>query len=285
MDEVHAKKFGVLVPIHKPNDFLYACLDSILSDIPKEVKLYCLIHNPNSEIRDFVRAYQQIARIKVLETTSNSLSGALNYGLMTIEEEWVFRMDSDDIWLKGRFLLQSKMLEEFPECFVFSGGMEVINSLNQSSYELSYREVRQLHLEDLLNEAMISHPTVLFNRARILALGGYNENYKAAEDYELWSRVASTQPIVVSPKKLIRYRVHTESQSIRLSDMQSKETNHTKIHILLMLARIKPYADPKHNEKDKKCLKKIRSLKFKWFLRENSEYLVELNNALSVISE
>lgn len=261
MDEADTGKFGVLVPIHKPNQFLYECLDSILSDIPKEVKVYCLIHNPNSEIRDFVRAYQQIARIKVLETASDSLSGALNYGLRTMREEWIFRMDSDDVWLKGRFLHQSRIIRDFPECFVFSGGMEVVNSLNQSSYELSYKEVRQLYLEDLLDEAKISHPTVLFNRAKILALGSYNENYKASEDYELWSRVASIQPIVVSPKKLIRYRVHAESQSILLSDMQSKETNHTKIHILLMLARIKPNADPKHDEKDKKCLKKNTELK------------------------
>ena len=99
----HKGRFAVLVPIHRINQSVYECLDSIISDVPNDVVIYCVLHNPTLDLKNFLANYPGLKRIKVLEKIAPTLSGVLNFSLESIVEPWVFRMDSDDIWLKGRF--------------------------------------------------------------------------------------------------------------------------------------------------------------------------------------
>lgn len=96
-------------------------------------------------------------------------------------------MDADDIafplWLEKLV----KYIERYPEYAVVGSAVVVINSLNRMNkiWETpnSFEEV----IFHIFFGDAISHVGTLLNKDIIVSNGGYNEKFKIAQDYELWS--------------------------------------------------------------------------------------------------
>jgi glycosyltransferase involved in cell wall biosynthesis len=67
-------------------------------------------------------------------------------------------------------------------------------------------------LFDLLNKTFICPPAVLFNREKLISMGGYDETL-AFEDWDIWLRMARNFHIAHHPEPVIRYRKHSASLS------------------------------------------------------------------------
>jgi hypothetical protein len=226
-------EYAVLIPVHKVHADVYACFDSVLSDIPNYVSVYCVLHNPDASLRQFVCNYPKKNRIIILEKNCHTLGMLLNFGLQNIEEPWVFRMDSDDVWLSGRFESQISFLNENRDVWVLGGAIEVFDSIRNLRYKLYENQEAQVFKKDLLEGCPIPHPSTLLNRQKILDIGGYNENYEAAEDYELWSRVVFHGKILRQNEVLIRYSINEAGNSILKKHQQKVEAELIKLNIYL----------------------------------------------------
>jgi hypothetical protein len=90
----------------------------------------------------------------------------------------------------------------------------------------------------------IIHPSVMF-RASFLkehsVLYSTDTDYKAAEDYELWSRCACTGKIYEYPQVLLKYRMHARQVSTATRNLQDENANHVR---RTMLARLGIVPDP-----------------------------------------
>ena len=239
MDE-STSQYAVLVPIHRINESVYECLDSIISDVPNEVVIYCVLHNPTQDLRNFLADYPNLMRITVFEKIAPTLSGVLNFALESIPEPWVFRMDSDDLWLKGRFSKQISFLKMRPDAWAIGGALEVFDRINGKTYSIYENEACEVSRKTLLEGCLIPNPTTLFNRKKVLSIGGYNIAYEAAEDYELWSRVVFLGRINRQNETLVKDFIHSESQSIAKKEIQAIETRHIKFNMAMMDLRIPP---------------------------------------------
>jgi hypothetical protein len=226
-------EYAVLIPVHKVDADVYACFDSVLSDIPNYVTVYCVLHNPDAILRQFVGNYPKKNQIIILEKNCQTLGMLLNFGLQNIKEPWVFRMDADDVWLSGRFESQISFLKENSDLWVLGGAIEVFDSIRNLRYKLYENQKTQVFKKDLLEGCPIPHPTTLLNKQKILDIGGYNENYEAAEDYELWSRVVFHGKIFRQNEVLIRYSINEGGNSILKKHQQMVEAELIKLNIYL----------------------------------------------------
>ena len=59
---------------------------------------------------------------------------------------------------------------------------------------------------------------ITFRREAILALGGYDERFVYAQDFDLWSRVARRHRIANVPAMLVRYRVLSTSLTATIGE-------------------------------------------------------------------
>ena len=71
--------------------------------------------------------------------------------------------------------------------------------------------------EKLKTENCIIHPTVMIRKAILENIGGYREDFRNAEDYELWIRISEKYSIENIPKPLVRYRLSINGMSLLLS--------------------------------------------------------------------
>ena len=126
----------------------------------------------------------------LLETPKTlGLWNARNIGLQSLDTKYVALHDADDVMHPNRLKMQIDFLQKNP-VDVLGTAMFEINS--QSKLVKSARQT--LERDDQIKNALsnrnpINHPSVVFDRERVLAAGGYR-NVHLAEDYELWSRLA-----------------------------------------------------------------------------------------------
>jgi glycosyltransferase involved in cell wall biosynthesis len=220
-------KYAVLLPCNKDDNFLYQAIDSVLEDVPRSCDVFIVVHR-NSDLYLKIKSVYQNGNVKVLsDETSNNLSEVLNFGLSLMEADYVYRMDSDDIWMKGRFISQQQFALKHSEIDVIGGQIDVIDEFNKFLYPI-VRETTSKFFETKLNyECVIAHPSVMFKRESVLKVGGYDCRLLAAEDFDLWSRMRDKNyKFMAVTETVLKYRIHPRSQSKLKSQTQRNETNH-----------------------------------------------------------
>ena len=151
------------------------------------------------------------ARIRPILRENRGLVASLNEMLAVARAPLVARMDADDASLPSRFAKQKAFLDAHP-------GYGVVGTWSQEFDEQGNDIVgtgpdQPVSHEELLatigvSEQLICHPTAMFRRDIVRAVGGYHAAFRHCEDYDLWLRLANVTRIGNIPERLIRYRRH-----------------------------------------------------------------------------
>lgn len=158
---------------------------------PNEIIL--VLDGPISEeLSQCVTKWQQIIGkpLKVIPLSQNvGLGKALNKGLEHCSNEWVFRMDTDDICKPDRFEKQIQFIKENPEVVLFSGQILEFNENPSDADTLKYVPTEHTDIVKFAQKrSPFNHMTVAYKKSVIDAVGGY-QHHLFMEDYNLWLRV------------------------------------------------------------------------------------------------
>jgi len=128
-------------------------------------------------------------RLQVLTTEVRHLNFSLSLGLHHARAALIARMDSDDLSRVDRLEKQVLFMRSHPEVTVLGTAYELIDDDGVSQktvlLPLDDRAIRRA----LLCGNPLCHPSVMFRRVDVLAVGGYIGGIYA-EDYDLWARMA-----------------------------------------------------------------------------------------------
>ena len=188
--------FSVLLSLYHKENFLALdqCFQSIWKDQtiqPDEIIL--VLDGPiGEELSQCVQKWQRIIgkSLRVIPLSQNvGLGKALNKGLEHCSNEWVFRMDTDDISKPDRFKKQIQFIKKNPEVVLFSGQILEFNE-NPSDADI-LKSVPTEHTDIIKfaqKRSRFNHMTVAYKKSVIEAVGGY-QHHLFMEDYNLWLRV------------------------------------------------------------------------------------------------
>lgn len=139
-------------------------------------------------ISQFKKKYPNILKIIPLKENVG-LGNALNEGLKHITNNFVARMDTDDICYVNRFEKQLQFLKDNPEISVVGG---VVQEFNKTPGDLNQYRKLPLNSKELYKFAKyrnpLSHPSVMFKKSAVLDVGSYKD-MPLFEDYYLWIRM------------------------------------------------------------------------------------------------
>lgn len=90
-------KLSIIVPVYNVEEYLPACLDSILSQNYEEFEVICVNDGSTDNSWKILDEYEsKDNRIKVVKQKNKGLSEARNVGLDHASGEWILFVDSDD---------------------------------------------------------------------------------------------------------------------------------------------------------------------------------------------
>ncbi|MBS0352325.1 MAG: glycosyltransferase [Proteobacteria bacterium] len=214
---------AVLLATHNDGNTLFRALDSLL-DSKVKVDVY-IVDDASSPPVQLPNKYNQTVSLVRLDQ-NKGLTKALNIGLGVILEKpyrFIARMDADDIANGDRFFEQLEFLSERPEIHGvgtwarFFDESDVGKTLFHFSPPCEPGDIKRfLHLNSPL-----LHPSWCFRASVFRELGGYNEEFSVAQDYEFLCR-ASRQGYSFAniPRYLMDYQVSSQGVSVRKRKVQ-----------------------------------------------------------------
>jgi len=130
-------------------------------------------------------------RLRVLENKTNiGLTRSLNRAIGDARGEYVARHDADDVALPDRFRQQVDWLDRESQCAVVGtnyliidadGGTIARGNPSHHTDNTAHTFARGLN--------PLCHSSVMFRKAIVQNAGLYDEEYRYAQDYELWLRL------------------------------------------------------------------------------------------------
>lgn len=188
--------FSVLMSLYYKESslFLHKCFESIWDNQsvkPTEIVLV-LDGFIGKNLQECVNIWQEKigSPLRIVPLKKNvGLGKALNQGLKHCSNDWIFRMDTDDICVPDRFEKQIHFIDQNPEVVLFSAQ---IIEFNQTPADAnSIKSVPENHDEILKfaqKRSPFNHMAVVYRKSIIEKVGGY-QHHLFMEDYNLWLRV------------------------------------------------------------------------------------------------
>ena len=136
--------------------------------------------------------YEHNDRIILLESKVPGASAQRNIGISHAKGDYIAFLDDDDIWHPEKLKIQMEFLEEHPEIAMASS--ENVHM----GYTIKFDGLKWIHgnlYMKLFMESFIHTSTVVIRKNGLEKIGGFNEDYKRAEDYDLWLRISRSFPL------------------------------------------------------------------------------------------
>lgn len=188
-------KLSVLMSVYVADnpEHLQAAVDSIVSQTYSPDEFVIVEDGPiTDEMRQVLDTLGENNTIEVRRfplATNQGLGRALRYGLKMCRNEWVARMDSDDISLDDRFAKQVDYIETHRDIDMVGSWIDEYD--DHMEHRVSIRKVPER--QDAIISAMkkrspFNHMSVMYRKSILEKVDSY-EDCAYFEDYYLWCKL------------------------------------------------------------------------------------------------
>lgn len=209
-------KCSVLMAVYNAGKPLRTAIESVLEQNEPDFEFLIIDDCSRDESAGTIREYAaRDSRIRaIFQPENRGLAATLNTGLAEARTDLVLRMDQDDESLPHRAATQVRFMDSHPEIAV--AGSFVFHMSRQPRYDrlVTLPTDHDEIVRTLPKHNCIYHPSVIFRRSKILALGGYRPQFKNAEDLDLWLRAGRLHRLANIPLPLLRYRFSTQGMTL-----------------------------------------------------------------------
>jgi glycosyltransferase involved in cell wall biosynthesis len=205
------KQISVLMPTYNCAKYIRASVKSVLNQTFREFELIIVDDGSTDNTEEVISAFKD-SRIDYRKIENRGTSAALNYGLSLCSSQWVARIDADDLNVPKRLEKQVLFLEANPEYDAVSSWSVYFRDPNKILFSLQ----SPVEHDDIYNSLDLHNPlnqsAMIYRKEKIIT-AGYNEEFRAHEDFELFHRLRDSVRYYNIPEYLAYIRVREESKT------------------------------------------------------------------------
>lgn len=278
--------------VYNDEKYLKKSIDSIMNQTFKKFEFIIINDGSTDTTLDILKMYSD-PRIKIITNTQQiGLSKSLNKGLQLAKGEYIARQDGDDISSPKRLEKQVAFLEARPECGLVGSWSYVIDAENKIMDKQMFFTGHNDIATMLLTENQFVHSSVMFKKDCIDKLGGYNEELKYAQDYDLWLRIAEYYKVANISEFLQYWRYEKHGISFDKREEQKRYACLIRDKFLQRVAKKKEWQsiiensyEKTHNSTLKKYLKEIIYNRFIEGINEKDKANIRITAIISAYNE
>ena len=210
----------VLIPAHGDSKFLVSALMSIKAQkFPNDFEILLINQRIDKKILNEI-ALLKLEKLRIIDDSGSGIVSALNLGVKQAKYEWIARLDSDDLMSEDRIKKQTIEVIKNPKLILVGGNAKRISPTNIVTGSINYPHSNFVIKKSLMVTSALPHPGVLMRKDKIMLAGGYLEEYKFVEDYDLWTRLAPLGDFKNIRSNVLYYRTHQDQVTKKyLSDI------------------------------------------------------------------
>lgn len=132
-----------------------------------------------------------------------------NSGLALCKNEFIMKMDSDDVCLDNRAEKQMRYLAEHPDISILGCYIQEFNSTTGEDIATRCPPTENDEIRKFARRrAPFNNQTLVYRKSLALSIGGYSEELERCEDYDFMVRMLMAGAKAANiPETLVRYRV------------------------------------------------------------------------------
>jgi len=209
---------SVVMSVYNGSKYLRDAIESILSQTFSDLEFIIINDGSVDDSENIINSFKDPRIVYINNEKNLGLITSLNKGLAAAKGSYIARMDADDIAMPNRLELQVKEFKTDANAIVV--GSDYFSLSKDKIKHIKNRNNSDYQKAVLLFSPCFCHPTVMmknvFNEKNIF----YNKEYVHAEDYQLWTELASLGSFLNVPEPLLKYRSHEEQVSNKNNDTQ-----------------------------------------------------------------
>lgn len=215
----------VLMSVYNSERFLSEAIESILNQTFEDFEFIIIDDASVDGSLAIIKSYNDKRIVLVEHKENQGLPKGLNEGLRLARGRYVARLDADDVSRPDRLKAQFDFMAKHPGVVVLGSGWNIISELGRKITYQPVAEKLDAGKWILFVSTPFGHPSVMFRKKDALAVSGYNENLRSAQDYDLWSRLRSVGEFANINKPLINYRITSTGISVSKRAKQLDNAN------------------------------------------------------------
>lgn len=216
-------RVSVILPCYNGEAFLREAVQSILDQTFTDFELV-IVDDGSTDASPVLlaRMAEGDERIRVVRQPNGGIVAALNTAIDHSRGEYIARMDADDISFPKRLAFQVAWLDDNPQTVIVGGQAVADRHPTSSSTRTSGGRHGMTDLSVFPPRVAVSmHPLIMIRAAALKAMGGYRNDYRHAEDYDLFIRAGAFGRIDNPPVDVLFYRRH--QGAISLGNVEEQE--------------------------------------------------------------
>jgi glycosyltransferase involved in cell wall biosynthesis len=212
-------RVDVIIPCHNGARYLGEALESVLRQTHDATAALVIDDGSTDASVEIARGFGH--RVTVLRQAKSGVSAARNRGIDAARGDCVAFLDADDRWHPEKVARQLAFLADHPECGLVHTAIRHIDAaglVTGRPHNIGWRrQTRGECLSVLLARNTITTSSVLLRR-EIVRDERFLTGLHAAEDWDLWLRLASRTPLGYIDQELTDYRFH-DSNTVRQAEL------------------------------------------------------------------
>lgn len=220
---------SVVMPVYNQEKYVQDAIESILNQTFQDFELIVVNDgsDDNSESKILSCRDERIVYVRNEENQGNY--PARNIGIAKAKGRYVAVMDADDLAFPTRLEQQFTYLENHRDLCVVGSGFTFSDTLRKCRHPLGDEEIRLA----LLDRNSFMHASLMIRMEALRELGGYNEAYRYASDYDLVCRLVLYGKVENLPDILMIYRCHPDQISQKRMRLQQMYAEQIRTHYRL----------------------------------------------------
>ncbi len=211
----------IVIPVFNQEKYVERAIESALDQICEAREILVIDDGSTDGTASLIEAYKPF--ITVVRQENAGTSAAWNLAIKLAKTNYLIGLDSDDEFLPTTVQKTMQLALDNPDADVIYSDYEFIDGDGERFKVVKNPEpfdpVGQLiSLHDRLGQPDNFLPfghVRLYRKEALLKIGGYDETYINAEDYELVLRLAEHRmKFMHVPEVLYRYRWHTSNKGV-----------------------------------------------------------------------
>lgn len=197
---------AVVIPCFNQKHFLGAAIDSVVAQTvaPNEI----IVVDDGSD-EDLSSATDRYSQVKLIRQDNRGLAGARNTGLREATSDKIVFLDADDRLSPDAIAMGLDCFDRSPDAaFVYGAHKIVIGDTAARTYfpVSSHRDLVRCNWVGMVG-------TVMFDRAKLLEIGGFDEGLGMCEDWDAYLRLSRKHPFASHDHVVADYVKHEANAS------------------------------------------------------------------------
>lgn len=196
---------AVVITCYNQSEFLAEAINSALVQSISHLELTVVDDGSTDKTETVARGFDNV---KYLRQENAGLAAARNAGLRASDGDFIAFLDADDRLLPHALATGIIKLDACRDCAFAAGRFRHIDEKGKLLPLKTATERGTRYLDLLRFNVVQMHGAVLYRREMLQAIGGFDEMLAAAEDYDVYLRLAQRYPFVQYEDIIAEYRRH-----------------------------------------------------------------------------